>query len=124
MTSEGEPLYSPQRLNLSKGEVLCKPARYRNAIQHFGGFAICKFRTVGNIGGTCNVWLVAGNQYTIFGDNQIRLDEVSTALDRQLVGRQRMFGAIATCPSMPNHNGSLPVKGIEFRRIRRRNRSL
>ena len=113
LITDGIGLFRIERTQFGECEISDKPTCLGNAINLSGRLAVGKLRTRGHVGRRCDVGLVTGNQFAIFGHNEVRLDKIGTHLDRLLVGGKRVFRKVATCATMTdNHRFVSGKRGI------------
>src|SRR5205085_9712758 len=70
-----------------------------------GCLPVREFGTIGDVGGPRDLVLVTCDQNVIFRRDQVRLDEIGTHLDRQLVGSERVLGPVAAGAPVGDDDG-------------------
>jgi hypothetical protein len=83
------------------------------AIDRLCGTALGKF--LGDVARSGNVVLVAGNQDSVLGRDQVRLDEVRSIIDCKLVRRDRVLGPVAGGAAMADHERQAAAQGRSIR---------
>ena len=130
-TQGRNPLNSIELLHFSKRKIFCIPTTPKRTIQHLYSKTVGKFRALidistgvgsvqyrGTVGitqdGTIGIKLhngkhrfVAGDQHTILGNHQIRLDEISTLGNGKFVCFQRVFRPGTAVATMADYDRSL-----------------
>ena len=100
----GQPLDGPQRAELLVGEVLGEPPGHRAAVDGLGGAPVGELGAVGDVGGAADLVLVAGDEDAVLGGDEVGLDVVGTLADGELVGRDRVLGAVAGGAAVADHH--------------------
>src|SRR5215217_8080906 len=99
-----ERLNRAQRAELREGEVGDEPAEFWGpTVDHRGALAVGELGMLGDVGGGGDVGLVARDQVTVLGRDEIRLDVVRAELDRERVARKRVVGEVAGGSAVPDH---------------------
>jgi len=99
-----DALLGAQRLELRQREVLGPPALDRQAaVDRLAALAVGELRMVGHIGRPRDLVLVTGDQHAVLGRDQVRLHVVGPHASAQLVGRQRVLGAVARGAAVRDH---------------------
>ncbi|MNV48832.1 hypothetical protein D3C71_1407560 [compost metagenome] len=110
LVAVGQGLDGAQGLDFGQGEVRGEPAFFFRAVDHFLGLAAGKFGAGGHIGGAGDVGLVACNQRTVLGGDQVRLDEIGAHLDGPLVAFERVVRQVARGTPVANHQGLVAIQ--------------
>ena len=100
----GQPLDGPQRAELLVGEVLGEPPGHRAAVDDLGGAPVGELGAVGDVGGAADLVLVAGDEDAVLGRDEVGLDVVGALADGELVGRDRVLGAVAGGAAVADHH--------------------
>src|SRR4051812_12253961 len=77
-----QPFLGSQCFDLGEREILGKPAGLGHPVDRLGRLAVGEFGMSGDVGCVGNVRLVPGNQYAVFGRDEIRLDVIGAELYR------------------------------------------
>jgi hypothetical protein len=101
-----QALLRAQRLELGEREVLCEPARDRDAVHHFRRASARELRMLGDVGRAGDVVLVARDEDMILRRDQIWLDVIRSHRDRELVRGEGVLRAVAARSAVADHDGA------------------
>lgn len=87
----------------AEGEVLGEPPRERDPVDDLRGASVGEPRVTGDVGGAGDLALMAGDEDTVLGGDQVWLDVVGAHPDRQAVGLERVLRELAAGPAVGNH---------------------
>ena len=103
-------LNGTQRAQLGQREVADEPALFLDTIDRALALALGKLGMVLHVGGGRDVGLMPHHQHAILGGDQVRLDEVSPAVDGPLIARQRVVRQVARRTAVPQHQRLLSIQ--------------
>jgi hypothetical protein len=93
----------------AKVKVLGKVALDLLAIDRLCGPALGKL--LGDVARSGDIVLMAGNQDSILGRDQVRLDEVGSIIDCEFIRRDRVLGPVAGGAAMADHERQAAAQG-------------
>jgi hypothetical protein len=94
-----------QRAQLRQREVRGEPAGDRGAVDDGGAPPRGELRALRDVGGGRDVGLVPRDQLAVLRRHQVRLDHVGAELDREAIGLERVFRAVARGAAVGDHEG-------------------
>ena len=111
LAAVGARLDGAQGFDFRQGKVAGEPAFFFHAIHHHLALAAGELGAAGHVGGVFQIGFVAGDQHTVLGHHQIRLDKVRAQLDGLGVAFQRVVGQITRSATVGDDQRRLAIEG-------------